>query len=65
MSLTLYMEIREEVPAGIMMMGVLEMRLAMLFCGGLATLVGKGVEGCWTGGRAFADPSVTDFRFMP
>lgn len=65
MSLTLYMVMRDEVPAGIMIIGVLEMRFGMEPGGGLVGLTGTGAEGCWTGGRAFAEPSVTDFRFMP
>lgn len=60
------MVMRDEVPAGMMIMGVLEMRLVMLPCGGRAGFTGRGVEGCCcTGGRALADPSVTDFKFMP
>lgn len=59
------MVMRDEVPAGMIMMGVLEMRFGMLPCDGLAALTGSGVGGCCTGGRAFADPSVTDFKFMP
>lgn len=59
------MEMRDEVPAGIMIIGVLEVRFVKLPCAGLAVLAGSGVDGCCTGGRAFADPSVTDFKFIP
>lgn len=65
MSFALYMVMSEVVPAGIIMMGVREILFVKVPAGGRAMLVGKGVEGCGTGGRALADPSVTDLRVIP
>lgn len=65
MSFALYMVMREVVPAGIIMIGVRDILFVRPPDGGRTMLAGKGAEGCGTGGRALADPSVTDFRVIP